>query len=145
MNPTTARFLLDECLGEPVVEPITKLVAMGKGEKPELAHLLDFVPVGTQDEVWIPRMAADGWTVITSDGGRTPNKRRGAKLPYLCATLNVTHVIMSPAIQQRTAFEKVVTLFSVWYDLIDIADDPAKRAIVTPWSLPSQGTGGPGG
>ncbi len=85
MNPTTARFLLDECLGKPIIEPLSKLIGMGKGEKPEVRHVLEFTAMGTRDEVWIPQIAREGWTVITVDGGRTPNKQRGEKLPRLCA------------------------------------------------------------
>jgi hypothetical protein len=127
MNPTTARFLFDECLGKPIVEPLARLISMGKGEKPGVAHILDFTGMGTRDEDWIPRIARDGWTVITQDGGRTPNKLRGKKLPRLCAEYAVTHVILSPAICQRYAFEKFLTVLSVWYQLIDMADDPANR------------------
>lgn len=127
MNPTTARFLFDECFGKPIVEPLRALVGMGKGEKPELKHILDITASGTHDEVWIPQIAREGWTVITIDGGRRPNKQRGEKLPRLCARYNLTHVILSPAVHQRTAFEKLLTVLSVWYELIDIADDPAMK------------------
>jgi hypothetical protein len=127
MNPTTAQFLFDECLGKPIVEPLRILVNMGKGEKPELKHILDFTASGTHDEVWVPQIAREGWSVITIDGGRQPNKQRGEKLPRLCARFNLTHVILSPAVHQRTAFEKLLTLLSVWYELIDIADDPAMK------------------
>ena len=127
MNPTTARFLLDECLGRPIVEPLSQLIAMGKGEKPVIEHVLNLTASGTRDEVWIPQIARDGWTVITGDGGRTPNKQRGEKLPNLCARYGVTHVILSSAVHQRTAFERLLTVLSVWYQMTDIANDPSAR------------------
>ncbi|WP_435007589.1 hypothetical protein P12x_004854 [Tundrisphaera lichenicola] len=124
MIPTTARFLFDECMGKPSIEPLSKLIGMGRGEKPEVGHLLDIVPSGTPDEVWIPQIARDGWLLITTDGGRTPNKKRGEKLPRLCARYAITHILLSSAVHSRTAFEKLLTVLSVWYALVDIADKP---------------------
>ena len=144
MKPTTARFLLDECLGRPIVEPLAKLIGMGGGEKPELRHVLDFTASGTRDEVWIPSVAREGWTVITADRGSTPNKQRGEKLPRLCARFNITHILLSSAVQNRTGFEKLLTILSVWYKLIDIADDPTaqgNRYAIEPHSSKERGLG----
>ena len=127
MTLSEARLLFDECLGWPAIDRLIQLVAMGKGEKPEISHVLKFAPSGTRDEDWIPRLAPQGWTVITTDGGRSPNKRRGEKLPRLCARHGVTHIILSPAVHHRTSFEKLLTILSVWYHLLRIASDPAER------------------
>jgi hypothetical protein len=129
VNPNTARLLFDECLGRPSIERLSALVATGKGEKPEIKHILEFAPSGTRDEVWIPRLASEGWTVITTDGGRTPNKLRGEKLPQLCTRHSITHVIISPYVHNRTSFEKLLTILSVWYELLDLAADPTKRGL----------------
>jgi hypothetical protein len=104
-----ARLLFDECLGRPAVERLEQLVAMGGGEKPRIRHVLEYAPPGTRDEDWIPRLAPEGWTVITSDGGRRPNKKRGEKLPRLCARYAITHVLLSPTVHVRTSFEKLLT------------------------------------
>lgn len=127
MSQTTAKLLFDECLGRPIIGPLRALIGMGKGEKPELGHVLEFTAMGTRDEDWIPRIANEGWTVITADGGKTPNKQRGEKLPKLCAQYGVTHVILSSAIQTRTSFEKTLSVLSVWYELIKIAEDSDNR------------------
>ena len=82
---------------------------------------------GTHDEEWVPKLATEGWTVITADGGRTPNRNRGEKLPRLFARLGVTHVLLSPAVHGRTSFEKILTILSVWYPLLEIAADPSQR------------------
>ena len=102
---------------------LEKVDQHGKGEKPEISHVLDLTAAGTRDEVWIPRISREAWTVLTVDGGRTPNKLRGEKLPSLCARMAVTHVILSPAVHMRTSFEKLLTILSVWYELIALAED----------------------
>lgn len=117
---------------------------MGKGEKPEIRHLLEFQQSGVQDEIWIPRLSSEGWTIITSDGGRTPNKNRGEKLPRLCARHAVTHVLLSPAVHQRPSFEKLLTILSVWYRLLSISVDPESkghRFVVEPAGPDERGRG----
>lgn len=127
MSLDDARLLFDECLGRPAIERLSQLVAMGKGEKPEIRHVLESAATGARDEDWIPQLAPRGWTVITTDGGRTPNKRRGEKLPRLCACHAITHVLLSPSVHGRTSFEKLLTILSVWYPLLEIASDPSRR------------------
>lgn len=127
MNLSDARLLFDECLGRPAVDGLSRLVAMGGGEKPTVSHLFEFAPPGTRDEVWLPKLAVEGWTVITADRGSTANKMRGEKLPRLCARHGVTHVLLSSSVHMRTSFEKLLTVMSVWYELLEIAADPARR------------------
>jgi hypothetical protein len=117
-----ARLLFDECLGRPAVDRLAELVAMGRGEKPEIRHVLEFAPSGTRDEDWIPALAPRGWTVITADGGRTPNRRRGEKLPRLCASHSISHVVLSPVVHGCTSFEKLeVAIIPDAEDLPEIA------------------------
>jgi hypothetical protein len=119
VNFDNVRLLFDECLGLPAIRRLSELVAMGRGEKPEIRHVLEFAPAGTRDEDWIPKLAPEGWTVITSDGGRTPNKKRGEKPPRLRARCAVTHVLISPHVHGRPSFEKLLTILSVWYPLLE--------------------------
>jgi hypothetical protein len=123
----TARLLFDECLGRPAIERLVDLIEMGKGEKPVVRHVLEFAPPGTHDEIWIPKLATEHWTVITADSGRQPNRNRGEKLPRLCARLGVTHVMLSPIVHNRTSFEKLLTILHVWYDLLQIACSTQER------------------
>jgi hypothetical protein len=142
VNTNSARLLFDECLGRPAVDLLKQLVAMGGGDKPVLSHILEFAPSGTRDESWIPRLAPEGWTVITSDGGRKPNKKRGEKLPRLCARYAVTHILISPYIHNLTSFEKLLSILSVWYPVLEIASDPARlgtRHLLEP--VPSRARG----
>jgi len=65
--------------------------------------------------------------VISADGGRTPNKKRGAKLPRLCAENGVTLILLSPNVHGRKTIDKARTILSVWDRIIEIATDPACR------------------
>lgn len=127
MSAGDAKLLFDECVGQPAIALVAQLVARGGGEKPRISHLFELAPPGTRDEVWIPQIASEGWTVITADGGRTPNKNRGQKLTHLCNFYEVTHIVLSPAVHGRVSFEKLLTILSVWYELLAIAADPARR------------------
>ena len=144
MNDRPAKLLFDECLGKPAISKLAEIVAMGGGVKPQVSHLFEYAPPGTRDEVWVPGLASDGWTVITADGGHRPNKNRGAKLPLLCHQYSVTHVVLSSFVHNRTTFEKIVTIMSVWYQIVDIASDSSlagKRYVLEPANLPERGQG----
>lgn len=144
MTLDSARLLFDECFGKPAVDCIAQLSAMGKGEKPEIRHLFEFAPSGTRDEDWIPKLADENWLVLTTDGGRKPNKKRGEKLPRICARLGVTHVILSPVVHSRNAFEKMLTVLSVWYPLLAIAtdeDERGSRFMLEPTTTANRGQG----
>ena len=122
---------------------LADLVAIGGGEKPEVRHLFDYAPSGTYDEDWIPSLAPGGWTVVTADGGRTPNKKRGEKLPQLCAQHSLTHILLSSYVHHRVTFEKLLIIMSVWYQLIEIASDETQtgnRYLLEP-QLPVRGRG----
>jgi hypothetical protein len=120
-----ARILFDECVGRPVVARLVEFVQPASPEGLEIRHVLDLAPAGTRDEIWLPTLAGAGWTVISADGGRTPNKNRGQKLPCLCVEYKVTLVILSPKVHGRKSFDKVRTIVSVWDRLLEIATDEA--------------------
>lgn len=121
-----ARLLFDECLPKPVVTRLVEFVKSKEYEGLIIKHLFELAPSGTFDEVWIPQIKDEGWTVISADGGRTPNKKRGKKLPQLCIEYGITLIILSPAVHNRKSFDKARTIISVW-DQILIATDPSKR------------------
>src|SRR4051794_7320785 len=95
-----------------------------EGVGPVIRHLFDFAPSGTFDEDWIPQFKDEGWTVISADGGRKPNKNRGKKLPQLCAECGITLILLSPAVHNRNSFDKTRTILSVWDQIVEIAADP---------------------
>jgi hypothetical protein len=123
---------------------LAEFVKPNEGEGPIISHLLDLAPPGTFDEVWIPRIKDEGWTVISADGGRTPNKRRGKKLPRLCAENGITLILLSPAVHNRKAFDKTRTILSVWDQIVEIAVDPSlrgKRYMLEPLNPGNPGVG----
>jgi hypothetical protein len=71
------------------MEAIKKAVAFAPGN-PIFAHILDLQKQGRWDEKWIPRIAKQGWIVVTSDRGKKGGKKKGAKLPLVCKMNNVT-------------------------------------------------------
>ncbi len=113
MNPT-AQFLFDECIGKPYVANLREMVP---GE-PTLFHLSDLDLLGQLDEEWIPKIAADGWIVVTSDAGKKGLK--GGKLPRLCREHKITHVVLSSTLHQMRAHLKIGALASMWEDLLEL-------------------------
>ena len=90
-----------------------------------LSHLFDIAPSGTFDEDWIPGLKNEGWTIVSADGARKPNKNRGKKLPRLCAEFGITLIVLSPAVHGRKSFDKARTILSVWDQIVKIAADPS--------------------
>jgi hypothetical protein len=122
----SAKLLFDECVGKPIVDHIASLLALARiEEKAELSHILEFQAQGVWDEVWIPKIKAEGRIIVTGDGGRKRGAGKGEKLPRLCATREVTHVILSPQVHGRRQLRKLITILSVWHELIGLAEVPA--------------------
>ncbi len=144
VNPRDARILFDECLPRPFVTRLVEFLRPTEGEGPILSHLFDIAPPGTFDEVWIPRIKDEGWTVISADGGRRPNKGRGKKLPQLCVDHGITLILLSPTVHNRKAFDKTRTILSVWDQIVAIAADPSRRGhryMLEPSSAENAGVG----
>ena len=109
---------------------VVKLAAFVKSTPPEdleVTHILAVSPPGTPDQDWVPKIRDQDWTVISADGGRTPNRGRGGKLPQLCADFGVTLIILSPRVHNRTAFDKTRTILSVWNRIVEVATDESCR------------------
>jgi len=121
------RLLFDECLPPPCVARLAEFLDPARLELISYRSLFDLAPPGTRDEDWIPLLKDQGWTVISSDGGRTPNKNRGRKLPDLCSEFGVTLIVLSSAVHHRKVVDKVRTIASVWDQIVEIASDPASR------------------
>ena len=127
MSTGLARLLFDECLPIPFVTRLADFLDLKPNGGTILCPLLEFAPSGTFDEDWIPRIKDEDWTVISADGGRGPNKKRGAKLPRLCAENGVTLILLSPKVHERKVLDKTRTIISVWDRIVEIASDPACR------------------
>ena len=125
------KLLFDECVGKPLVEMLRELLAMAVEENhAEVQHILDiYNQQGTKDDDWIPFIGSHGYIVITQDLGRSA----GAKLPKLCVDYGITHVLLSPSMGRRKKLEKLLSILSVWYDLIGLAGEaPGSRFQIEP-------------
>ncbi len=106
------------------MDTLLRLLEFGEDEV-ELKHIRDFQLNGIPDEQWIPEVAAkEGWVVITADRG----KKGGAteKLPRICAQHGVTHVILSSAVHHQKTMSKIISIMSVWADLIELTTSSAR-------------------
>ena len=90
---------------------------------PELKHIYDFQMSSTRDEVWVPKLANEGWIVVTADGGKG-GKGKGEKLPKLCHLNKITHIILSSTLHHKPVFEKTRCLIAVWNDIVRLPEEP---------------------
>ena len=127
MSPSEVRLLFDECIPQPSFERLVDFLGPKKLEGILLKHLFEVAPPGTRDEDWIPKLKEEGWTIVSADGGKSPNKGRGKKLPHLCAEYGLTLIVLSPSVHMRKAVDKIRTISSVWDEIVTIAADPALK------------------
>jgi PIN like domain len=107
------RFLFDECINLPSFEKLCEHVA-ALPEPAELAHLLRWEWAGALDDEWIPKIAADGWVVVSADKGRKSQLAKGRKLTTVCASFQVTHILVSQAIHRQTSAAKAAIFIDAW-------------------------------
>ncbi len=140
MTPLGIRFLFDENIGSSLVLEIERLLESADAEeRATVKHVLAFQGEiglenqGVWDEVWVPRAAKDGWVVIAGDRGKRGFKK-GKKLPDLCAEYGITHFLLSPAVHHRKRFRKLLTVLSVWHELIILVNNSPRgsRCIIEP-------------
>ena len=114
------KFLFDECLGRPLTETMRKLIGFHRHQV-GVMHLFDRFEAGTRDEIWVPKIAPEGWIVVSVDRGRSP----GPKLPLLCSALGVSHILFAPSAAALPQFEKARAFLRVWRDAVNLAQAPA--------------------
>ena len=83
----------------------------------EFHHISDKFRIGAKDADWLPAIARQGWVVITSDQGTATG---GPKLPKLCVTHEITHVLLSGRVHGLRTFEKLTALQSVWGKIVTV-------------------------
>jgi hypothetical protein len=81
---------------------------------PNIRHLLDFFTAGTSDAVWVPKIASEGWVVLTADRGKSSSKN---KLPGICEQFKVTHILMGSSILHLKQNQKAHAIISVWEEI----------------------------
>ena len=113
MTSQPIRFLFDECfIGQLNVErDLAQSLAL-LGVDVELAHILSKFPLGTEDADWIPKIAQEGWIVVSFDRGK--NSKKSEKLPLICRAFGVTHVLGSRGLQLRSAYYRIEAINSSW-------------------------------
>ena len=140
MTARSIRFLFDENFGKPLVEDIARLLLRAQPEEmAEVKHVLDFQQEiglqrqGVRDEVWIPSIIEGNWIVVAGDLGRRGLKK-GEKLPHLCVRHGITHFLLSPTVHDRKSFRKLLTVLSVWHEMISLTlnSPPGSRFFVEP-------------
>jgi hypothetical protein len=114
------KFLFDECIGKPVVTQLAALVELST-DAVEFCHVLDFQKQGVPDTEWVPRIASEGYIVVSGDGGKRCGR---AKLPRICAAHKVTHVIIGPSVHSMRSLAKVAVLLRVWDEILKLSDAP---------------------
>jgi hypothetical protein len=119
-----SRFLFDECISLPSFEKLCKHVR-ALPDPAELTHLVEWEWSGTRDEEWIPKIAADGWVVVSADKGRKSELAKGRKLTAVCVALGVTHVLVSQAIHRKKSDEKAAIFVNAWPIIAKAAEAPA--------------------
>ena len=71
------RVLFDECIPRRVVGSLKELIAANTlGQEVIVSHLLDLLNEGIPDSEWVPRVADEGWIIISGD---TAKGLRGGK------------------------------------------------------------------
>ena len=114
-------IMFDENIGRPLVTALARLLAFDRKHNPSVQHLLDYVGRhGEDDDVWIPKLVAGDWIVVTADLGR----RAGVKLPRICRESGVRHVLISGTLHNARQFQKARAIVMVWPDLVQVASAP---------------------
>jgi hypothetical protein len=108
------KILFDENFGEPLVTALADFLDRYDGDV-DIKHIFKFVKPSAKDENWVPKIAAGGWTVISTDRGR---RCGGQRLPDICREYGVTHILLSSSLHQGKQFEKVRAVVAVWPRII---------------------------
>src|SRR5580698_7808858 len=120
MNQTQpVKLLLDECLGHPLVADINRMLSWDTSPH-VVEHLFHYVKDGAKDPDWIPKVAGEGWIILTGDRG----KKGKDKLPAICLTYKVTHILMGPSVMKLKQYQKAAAIISIWEKIKECNDAP---------------------
>lgn len=119
---------------------------MDRAEEDEIAevlHVFDFFAQhglpkhGVLDEQWVPLAAEEGWAIVAGDRSKKKGKgKKGKMLIRLCAEYGIVSFILSPSVQRRRVFKKLLTILSVWHEIVDQGHNavPGTRCEIEPFS-----------
>jgi hypothetical protein len=126
------RLFFDECCSPRLVKKLTEL---HKAANPglEIAHLPEYFKKGDADDVWLALLRKKGeWIVVSADRGR---KTKGAKLPLVCKTLEITHVLFSSVLVKAGYKDQESAMILAWPTLLKLPSLP----LGTPLTLSAKG------
>jgi hypothetical protein len=122
------KLLLDECLGRPLVVDINQFLSWDT-PTPTIHHLTNYFKPGELDPDWIPKIANEGWIILTADRG----KRGKDKLPSICAAYKVTHILMGKSVARLKQSQKANAIISIWEDIKKCNDAPKGSRFLMSW------------
>jgi hypothetical protein len=85
----------------------------------EFSYLMDLFPSGTLDETWVPQVASGGWIVITADRGKQTKGGPEKRLPLICESQGVSHVLLGASLHQLPSDRKLRALIGVWDSILE--------------------------
>jgi hypothetical protein len=112
-------------------------------ERVEVSHVFEYfaqkglAKQAVKDKDWIPTLRDEGWVVIAVDRAKKKGGSHDGKLPSLCMQYGVTHVLLSRRVGQRRNFQKMLTILSVWHEMVEKihAAIPGTRFFIEPVSM----------
>jgi hypothetical protein len=113
------KLLLDECIGRPIAVSINQMLSWDS-PPPTIHHLTNYFVPGERDPSWIPKIADEGWIILTADRGRKGKD----KLPGICVAYRVTHILMGASIMRLKQAQKANAIISIWEQIKRCANAP---------------------
>ena len=114
------KLMFDENVGRELIHALAEL-AQFHDPPPQVSHIIDFVgQEGEEDDIWIPRLAGEGWLLVSADQGHSG----GPKFPRLCRTWKITQIVIKGKLHHAKQFEKARAVLAVWPDLLEAANSP---------------------
>lgn len=124
--PNPKKLLFDECVGAPLVVHMRGVI--GLPTDIVLAHVIPMGFGSMNDDVWIPKIATDGWLVVTNDRGSRKKAGKGEKLPIVCAAYRVSYVALSPTVGDYNSLDKYRVIMEMWDSLVACTQAPRGTA-----------------
>lgn len=114
------RYLFDECISPRVAAELKTRLKLSD----ELKSLQEIYFKGTSDRDLVNELSGEpDWVIITQDAGK--GAARGGRLPDLCKSLNVRHVILNPReLANEPLIVKLAVLAITWPLITTIREMP---------------------
>lgn len=130
------KLFFDECCSPRLPR---KLVEIYIEDYPgiQTQHLTDLFKGGTDDADWLKTLEQDkDWVVITADRGRDSKR---PKLPIVCSALGITHISMTPALQEAGYSEHKQAMLCVWPQIVKVPFIPKGTKVSLGYHMVNKG------